>query len=561
MELFTALVTALLGPDHDFTVEVGADAVPRLVLDTGGTICLERDGVVVEDLDDDARIEALAVALGGAGPRIRRVHDFAARFPCEVESGSNRMVCTLLPPAWEEALDAHGLRGVLRLTSYVDDELSNVMESECVVVSAAALDGPWGAWTSLLDAYDTRRATWGALLPELYPEDVHLELPEDPDVPVDAGWDDFAASLGLSPASAEALVVPCVDAAFGALPAVRAHFREVYGLELPSGLAILAALVDALGALPANPPKCYWEPAPGRERGGAWLDSALSMRPCGLSTWFAPGALERSPCDAADVYGEVPPGCEGPLDARLDMRYRRDAPQFVTFLGGDTDGLHWGFWYDSPAHFPVIAHNYARDSAETWLTGVAEVRPFLRKGIAKATEGVFEELACDGTGESADGEIGYTVARWRALRVVALLLDAIEVVSAMDLEDAPPEPDCPWPRTQGNPTGSPALALHPDAGAVPRHVVSYQGTEDAPTPEARTAWIALARRELEAGRPAYAQALGLYLHWLDADEVREAGGALLLDAYRAQGFQAFAEILRVHLLHRDLPSVGVFAGA
>jgi hypothetical protein len=560
MELLTTLMAALLGPDCEFDVEIGADDIPRIRLSSGGAICLEPDGVVIEDLEDDDRVDALAMALGASGGHLRRVYDFAARFPFEVESGADRVVCTLAPPLYGEILDAEGLHGVLRVIGYVDAELSNVMESECVVVSAAALHGPWEDWTALLQAYETRRATWAADLSAVYPEDVCLELPTTPDGPADDGWDDFAVSLGLSPETVETLVTPHVDAAFGALPAVRARYTALYGLELPSSLASLAALVEALGALPCNPPRCFWVPEPGWERGGAWLDSALGMRPSGLSTWFAPGALDRPTHDAAEVYDEVPAGREGPLDARLDMRYRCDAPQFVTFLGGDSDGLHWGFWYDSPAHFPVVAHNYARDSAETWLDGVVEVPALLRKAIAKATDEAWAELDAEEPAPDDDGEIGYALARWRSLRVVGALLDAVEAIAAPFLADAPPEAGCPWPRTEGNPTGSPALALNPDAGTVPRHAISYHGTDDTRTPETLAAWMADARRELEDGRPAYAQALGLYLHWLDADDTREAGGALLLDAYEALGFRAFAEILKVHLLHRDLPNVGVLQG-
>ncbi len=562
MELFTALITSLFGPERAFVVEAGA--VPRVRLSTGGALCLEPDCLVIEDLDDDAEAETLALAVGAAAARLRRVYDFAARFPFEAASGSDRIVCTLDPPDWGEPLGDDGLRGVLRVIGYADTELSNIMESSCVVVSPEALEGPWEAWIALLDAYDTRRATWSANLSGVYPEDVCLELPKTPDGPEDEGWDAFAAALGLSPESAEAFVSPFVEAAFGALPAVRARYTALYGLPLPSGLATLAALIDALGALPENPPRCFWEPEPGRDRGGAWLDSALGMRPAGLSTWFAPGALDRPTLDAAEAYSDPPAGCAGPLDARLDMRYRCDAPQFVTFLGGDSDGLHWGFWYDSPAHCPVIAHNYARDSAETWLDGVVEVPALIRKAIAKATDEAMVEMASSDAGDAGDegddGEISYALARWRALRVVETLLDAAEAASAVFTAEMPPEETCPWPRTEGHPTGSPALALHPDAGAVPRHVVGWQGTEDAPTLETRTAWLAEARRELDAGRPAYAQALGLYLHWLDADDVRAAAGALLRDAYLTQGFHAFAGILDVHLQHRDLPSVGVLRG-
>lgn len=559
MEILTGLIATLLGAECEIDVETGGDGTPKLTLSTGGRLCLEPDCVVVEDVDDDTKVEALAVALGVASPLLRRIHDFASRFPCEVETDGQRVLCTL-GRAWTgEALGPEGLRGLLRLAVYVDGELANVMESETVVISAAALAASWDEFTALLDAFDARRLTWADQLPELYPDDVCLEPAKPDEPPDDAGWEDFQASLGLVPETAEAHVTPAVGAAFGAFPGVRAHYESIYGLPLPPGLAVLAALVDALGALPENPPLCHWVPEAGPGRGGAWLDAALSMRPAGLSTWFQPGALDRRTRDAAESYDTVPPGGEGPLDPRLDMRYRCDAPQFVTFLGGDSDGLHWGFWYDSPAHAPVIAHNYARDSAETWLDGTGDMLVFLRNAHARAVESAREALADEANDPSPDdGGPGYALAHVRALRVVATLLDAVEAVAAPFLAETPSAPDCPWPRTAGKPTGSPALALAPDAGQPPAHVVSYQGTAEGGEPATRLAWIAEARRALEDGRPAYAHALGLYLHWLDADDLREAAGALLLDAYTAQGFHAFAEILRIHLRHRDLPSVGVF---
>jgi hypothetical protein len=533
---------------------------PRIRLSSGGAICLEPDGVVIEDLEDDDRVDALAMALGASGGHLRRVYDFAARFPFEVESGADRVVCTLAPPLYGEILDAEGLHGVLRVIGYVDAELSNVMESECVVVSAAALHGPWEDWTALLQAYETRRATWAADLSAVYPEDVCLELPTTPDGPADDGWDDFAVSLGLSPETVETLVTPHVDAAFGALPAVRARYTALYGLELPSSLASLAALVEALGALPCNPPRCFWVPEPGWERGGAWLDSALGMRPSGLSTWFAPGALDRPTHDAAEVYDEVPAGREGPLDARLDMRYRCDAPQFVTFLGGDSDGLHWGFWYDSPAHFPVVAHNYARDSAETWLDGVVEVPALLRKAIAKATDEAWAELDAEEPAPDDDGEIGYALARWRSLRVVGALLDAVEAIAAPFLADAPPEAGCPWPRTEGNPTGSPALALNPDAGTVPRHAISYHG--NGRHPDAGDARRLDGRRPPRTGRwpPGLRTGLGAVSALARRRRHPRGGRRSAAGRVRGPGVPRFRRDLKVHLLHRDLPNVGGAAG-
>ncbi|MFT3771814.1 MAG: hypothetical protein QM820_40915 [Minicystis sp.] len=371
----------------------------------------------------------------------------------------------------------------------------------------------------------------------------------------DDGWDAYAAEIGLDPAALGERVAPGVAAAFDRFAAVRARYEDVYGLKLPAGLAHLAALIAALGAMPAAPPEhAPWAPPAeaGPQRGRAWLDAALAMRVAGLSEWFVPGGLERRTHDAAVLHDVVPSGGEGPLDPRLDMRFRRDAPQLVTFLSGDSDGLHWGFWYDSPDHFPVIAHNYARDSAETWLDEEREVIPFLRSRIAKFIDEATHEVQT-----MADEELrGYSLRRWRAARVVEMHLDAIASQAAAHPWDD--EPACPWPRTGRYPVGSPPLALRPGTGEMPPHIPGFSFTTTDPSDEQLLRWIEEARAELAAGRPTYAHALGLYLHWLDAEALREPGGKLLLDAYEALGFRAFAEILKVHLLHRDMGSVGVF---
>jgi hypothetical protein len=371
--------------------------------------------------------------------------------------------------------------------------------------------------------------------------------------PADDGWEALAAELGLDPDRLDARLAPIADAAFATLAKVRVRYREIYGLELPSWTAELAALFAALGDLPANPEHHYWEPDPGWQRGGAWMDSAFGMRSAGVLDWFAPGGLLRKARDAADMHKQVPPGGEGPLDPRLDMRYRCDAPQFVTFMSGDSDGLHWGFWYDSPEYFPVIAHNYARDSGETWLDREAEIIPLLRSKSTEALEEALQEVV-----QHADNDElrPYAMRRWRALRVMGAHLDALERWAKKRTWDD--EPRCPWPRTQGHPVGSPQLALRPGSGTVPSKVPGFSHTEKTPSEAERRAWMKEARRELEAGQPAHAHALGLYLHWLDADDVRDEAAKLLVDAYEALGFSPFAEIAKVHVLHRDLPSVAVF---
>lgn len=70
-------------------------------------------------------------------------------------------------------------------------------------------------------------------------------------------------------------------------------------------------------------------------------------------------------------------------------------------------------------------------------------------------------------------------------------------------------------------------------------------------------WIAQARRELAAGEPALALAVGSELHWADLDHYRQVSRELLADAYRALGRDALAGIAEVHIANRDMPSVDV----
>ena len=49
----------------------------------------------------------------------------------------------------------------------------------------------------------------------------------------------------------------------------------------------------------------------------------------------------------------------------LHWRYPLDPPEFFTAAVGDSDGLHWGYWFDEPGkpEFRVVSY-YARDAYE-----------------------------------------------------------------------------------------------------------------------------------------------------------------------------------------------------
>ncbi|MGB1216853.1 MAG: ADP-ribosylation family protein, partial [Saprospiraceae bacterium] len=53
------------------------------------------------------------------------------------------------------------------------------------------------------------------------------------------------------------------------------------------------------------------------------------------------------------------------LDLIKEGRYEADPPEFFTVLQGDTDGLHWGYYFDAPSTQTVelwVASYYARDA-------------------------------------------------------------------------------------------------------------------------------------------------------------------------------------------------------
>ncbi|WP_169745817.1 ADP-ribosylation family protein [Actinocatenispora sera] len=290
-------------------------------------------------------------------------------------------------------------------------------------------------------------------------------------------------------------------------PALEERVRRVYGLRVPRHLAVFAAL---------------WHSADDAEREGL---NQLGVAPFGLTEYLAP--------DGLSLVGA------GGLDERLHGRYRCDPAEFVTVLGGDSDGLHYGLWYDDPAQLPAfVVFNWARDSAETWTNGAATLLVQLRHRI--------DAVAAD---YGADGPEA------RALRPLAAALDWF---AAADREAVAADGLPSWAQSPRQSTAVSLFPVLPTDSGDPRLESSGQRLRalQAGGPDAASL-IAEAERQLAAGQPAYALAVGSELHWIDADEYRDRGLALLVGAYQALGRDALADIAEVHAAHRDLRSVSV----
>lgn len=291
--------------------------------------------------------------------------------------------------------------------------------------------------------------------------------------------------------------------------------RRVHGLRLPRSMAVLAAFFDSLSDLERY--------AVGNE---------LGLRPSGISTYFGPDGLAMH-------------GRDG-LDERLHHRYRCDPPEFVTVMSGNSDGLHFGLWYDDPGEFPsFVAHNYARDSAETWTNHSATPMDEVHTQLTD-----LEQEACD------DHDTDTPRRRW----LLSVARSAVEGFVEADRRDRVPHEVGPWtPTERPEILGSPGPVLPSGAGDARGgdDQVRQRGEAYRHRSPLVHEWITTAERELRDGRPAFALVLGRELHWLDVDEYRSDSLRLLVGAYRALGRDALAEIAVVHHRHRDLASVDV----
>lgn len=551
-ELFASLISERL---HAPFVLLSGGEYP-CVLAKGIRLVLEDGQVVLEGEESDAESEEVFAPLYRDAPVLKRLYDTCQALFLSVDRpDGTKMTLSVARPQEGPIYDFDcGLRLTLKLVLHGSNgDVEDLLFSERLVATSA--------WLTSVD-WATRFATWKDGVCEALrhadiadcteriasPEEEPEQAIPDWDDDWDEGWEEYASLLGLGEEAFAEQVAAAGQRAQTIFKQVEARYRAIYHLKLPKGIQRLAGLVFALGQLPSDPPE-YWlgQSSDPWSRGSCWLDQALGMRPAGILEWFAPRGLDRKTVRLEHLFDpSLFTGKEGPLDARLDMRFRRDAPNFVTFAAGDSDGSHWGFWYDSPDYFPLIAHNWARDSAETGISAET-VDELLTQRLHETRQRMFEQL-------EEEDERPYALRTLRAGLVVRKMLDLLCPETDED------EPLCPWPRTLGAPIGSPSLALPPGSGDVPDSVPGFgPWRESVPAADEISAWITAAGKSLEEGHPAYAYALGLYLHWLDSDEVRSDAGTLLRRALSAMDFLPLKEILDLHLAYRDLPSVAIFA--
>ncbi|MFE5934071.1 ADP-ribosylation family protein [Streptomyces sp. NPDC056470] len=270
--------------------------------------------------------------------------------------------------------------------------------------------------------------------------------------------------------------------------------------------------------------------------------------------------LELSPFGVTDLFAEPSALPREGLDVRVHGRYYRDPPEFLTFLHGGTDGLHFGLWSDDGRVCDAVASYYTNDGEgiERWhrtpLEAVrARIEAAQRDLADYAADGDEEEQArLDGlghlrtaltgfeTGERTEQGLAYSEAYVFRRRPVdtartTTMDGAGALVSGATALDRPPLGAADAYRLATS-----MEKLFDDAEAVR---------------EARDE----ALRRADGGDPAEALALGRDLHWASYGRAEHEAYAheLLAVAYRELGRPSLAGIADAHHRHRGLRSVDV----
>lgn len=291
----------------------------------------------------------------------------------------------------------------------------------------------------------------------------------------------------------------------------------------------------------------------------------LSLCPAGKR---ALDELELAPYGIMDLFTDPGRGTQAGIDVRVHGRYYRDPPEFVTFMHGGTDGLHFGLWYDDGRTCAGVASYYNNDGGGVGLPSGTPL-----EAVRRRLEWGWRDLE-DEDDEPAgplDPDLAARRHRLRLLREVLMTFETGDRdEQGGDYHDA--YGSSPEVYERGAPDRLETLdgggALVDGDTAIERGRQRPWSDYDFCTtlrkeltgdPAARDALVAEALRRCAAGFPADALALGRDLHWISAgDSGREAqANELLTMAYRALGRDNLAAIAEAHHRHRDLPRVHV----
>ncbi|MGW6062262.1 ADP-ribosylation family protein [Streptomyces sp. NPDC055189] len=268
--------------------------------------------------------------------------------------------------------------------------------------------------------------------------------------------------------------------------------------------------------------------------------------------------LMVSPTGIMDLFADAGRRALDGIDVRVHGRYYRDPPEFLTFMHGGSDGLHFGLWFDDGRTCRGVASYYNNDGGGIDTRSATPL---------EAVRSIVERSRRDLEYDLQDPD---TAARLSAL---ALLRDAVTALETADRTEVgsaysraydtmrlPVDHDRVTTLDGAGALvpGETALDRPPHNGADEYKFATYMYAlfDDAAALETS---VREARRRCTAGDPSEALVLGRDLHWASGgDPAREAlANELLVLAYRALDRPGLAEIAAAHHRHRSLPQVDV----
>lgn len=308
-------------------------------------------------------------------------------------------------------------------------------------------------------------------------------------------------------------------------PRIEERFERDWGIELPDSIFR------------------FWEfcTTAGPEEQRALAD--ICVGPAGILDLFAdPGVQPRAG-----------------LDVRVHGRFYADPPEFLTFMYGGSDGLHYGLWTDDGRTCDAVASYYTRDGG-----GIEKRAETPLQAVRAILERCWEDVSDDDQG---DAEVAAKLVRLELLRRALagyehetrpeigiayshrydFIRQAVDEERVTTLDGA-----------GALVTGATTLDRPPHNAADESRFAAYLHSQFE-DPAALDAWVAEARRRCAAGDPAEALVLGRDLHWASGgNPVHEAqANELLVAAYRALDRPALAATAAAHHQHRHLADVEI----
>lgn len=306
--------------------------------------------------------------------------------------------------------------------------------------------------------------------------------------------------------------------------AIEARFLQDWGLELPESIFRFWAFLNSLGP-----------------------DETQTLQ-----------NLDVSPFGILDLVADAGRKTRDGIDVRVHSRYYRDPPEFVTFMHGGSDGLHFGLWFDDGRTCSGVASYYNNDGG-----GIDTRCGTPLEAVRAVLERYWRDLD-DMHGEEEAPAWRLRMGRLRDALMAVETGERPEVglaySRAYDMSIPPVDPDriTTLDGAGALASGDSALGRPPHNGADVYKFATYMyGMFDVAATLRES--VEEARRRCSAGDPTEALLLGRDLHWASGgDPAREAlANELLVTAYRALDRPRLAEMADAHHRYRSLADVDV----